>query len=160
MKLRKLMTGVVVASFALGTAAPLFADDGHEHSKKKRFEESQVRHDVMEHFNDGFGKIKKIFKKEAGSIADFPAIAADMADAATKTKAAFLKDTRGMKGHTEAKDIIWDNWDDFAQRLDQLETDAAAFSEAAKTGDMALFQAAMGKVGKNCKSCHDKYKDK
>jgi len=160
MKFRKLITSAVVASFALGTAAPLFADEGHEHSKKKRFEESQVRHDVMEHFGDGFSKIGKIFKKEAGTFADFPAIAADMADAATKTKASFLKDTRGMKGHTEAKDIIWDNWDDFAERLDKLEVDTAAFSVAAKTGDMKLIQPAMKAVGANCKSCHDKYKDK
>ncbi|WP_286829524.1 MULTISPECIES: c-type cytochrome [Kordiimonas] len=149
---KTVLTGLATAALMLGTALPAFShgDD--------RFHESQVRHDVMEVFGKGFGKISKIMKGEEGSPADFPAIAADMADAASKTKASFEKDTRGMHGFTEAKDNIWENWDDFAERLDKMETDAQAFLAAANSGDMAQIGPAMKELGSNCKSCHDKYK--
>jgi cytochrome c556 len=156
MKIRTLATSTVMAVIIGGSLAPAAT---YAAAKEKRFPLSQYRHDVMEHFSYGFKKIDMIFKKKAGSREDVAAIAAIMASAATMTKRAFEKDTRTMEGHTEAKDKIWDNWEDFAKRLDTMEADAAAFAQAAKSGDMALIGPAMQKVGKSCKSCHDEYKD-
>jgi cytochrome c556 len=149
-------TTLALAIAVSGTVATQLAAHGDEH--EKRFAESQHRHDVMEHFGNGFGKIMKIRKGEAGTMADLPGIADDMAKAASMTVAAFEKDTRGMEGFTKAKDNIWENWDDFSQRLQKMDVDAQAFAVAAKTGDMAVIGPAMGALGKNCKSCHDDYK--
>ncbi len=150
---KKLLAGTLATALLLGSAIPALA-----HGEDKRFKESKVRHDIMEVFGKGFGKISKIMKGEEGTPAEFPAIARKMADAAGKTKASFEKDTRGMEGFTEAKDEIWDNWEDFASRLDKMDTDAQAFLAAAETGDMAQIGPAMKALGSNCKSCHDKYK--
>jgi len=150
---KKLLVGTVAAALMLGAAVPATA-----HGEGKRFKESKVRHDIMEVFGKGFGKISKIMKGEEGTPAELPTIAKKMAEASTKTKASFEKDTRGMEGFTEAKDEIWDNWEDFADRLDKMEVDAQAFAAAAETGDMAQIGPAMKQLGSNCKSCHDKYK--
>lgn len=157
MAFRTLAKASVITVLAAGLGISAVA---HGDNYDDRFAESKARHDVMMPFGDGFSKIMKIRKGEGGSPADFPAIAAAMAEASSKTKAAFEKDTRGMEGFTKAKDNIWDNWEDFAKRLDQLEVDAHAFAEAAKSGDMSKIGPAMGAVGKNCKSCHDEYKKK
>ena len=152
------IAAVVAAAALVGSALAPLAAHG-ESDKKERFAESQYRHDVMEHFSYGFKKIGAISKKKAGKTEHIAAIANIMANAATMTKDAFEKDTRAMEGFTKSKDSIWENWDDFAMRLDKLEVDAAAFAEAAKSGDMAIIGPAMGAVGKNCKSCHDEYKE-
>ena len=155
MKLGKVASAAVATAMIGGTLVPVAADGDAE---AKRFFESQYRHDVMEHFSYGFKKIGMIMKGQAGSKDDIAAIANIMANASMMTKAAFKKDTRNMEGHTEAKDKIWEKWDDFSQRLDKLEADANAFAVAASSGDMAQIGAAMQNVGKNCKSCHDEYK--
>lgn len=156
MKFRSLTTAALVGAVLSATVAPVFAHG--EEGKEPRFAESQYRHDQMERLGKGFGKIRKISKGEGGSPADFPAIAKDMADAASTMKAAFEKDTRGIEGHTQAKDSIWENWEDYASRLDQMNSDAQAFAAAAASGDMSKMGPTMGALGKNCKSCHDKYK--
>lgn len=156
MTLKKYIGGLTAAVIFAGAYSPIAA---HSDEEKERFPESQYRHDVMEHFSSGFKKIGLIMKGQAGQRSDIAAIAGIMANAATMTKASFEKDTRGIEGHTEAKDAIWDNWQDFSSRLDTLATDSAAFAEAAKTGDMSQIGAAMKKVGGSCKSCHDKYKE-
>lgn len=151
--LKAVSLSCVVAAMAMsGTAT---GDEGNE----KRFAESQVRNDNMKAFGAGFKRISAIMKREAGSPAEFPTIAAKMADAASKAKATFELDTRGYEGYTHAKDAIWENWDDFASRLDKLDTDAQAFLVATQSGDMAQIGPAMQALGSNCKSCHDKYKD-
>jgi len=155
MKLGKLASATVATAMIGGALMPAAADGEGE---AKRFFESQYRHDVMEHFSYSFKKISMIMKGQAGSKDDIAAIANIMANASTMTKASFKKDTRNMEGHTEAKDNIWEKWDDFSQRLDKLEADANAFAVAANSGDMAQIGPAMENVGKNCKSCHDKYK--
>lgn len=150
---RKLLAAVAGAALIASTVAPVLAHG------KDRFPESQHRHDVMERFKTGFKKISGIMKGEGGSPDDFPAITRDMAEAASLSKAAFEKDTRGAEGFTEAKDAIWENWDDFAGRLDKMEKDANALLAAAESGDMSQFGLAMKEMGSNCKSCHDKYKE-
>jgi len=156
MKLGKIAATAVFAAMIGGVFVPVAAHG--ESEKEKRFAESQYRHDVMEHFNYSMKKLVPILFKGADHKADLPAIADIMASAATITTTAFEKDTRGMEGHTEAKDKIWDNWEDFSARLEKMQADTAVFAAVAKTGDMAAIVPAFKKVGSNCKSCHDEYK--
>ncbi|MBL4640027.1 MAG: cytochrome c [Kordiimonadaceae bacterium] len=156
MKKAQIIKGMAIAALVAGMLSPVAA---HSSEKKKRFVESQYRHDVMEHFSYGFKQVGLIMKGQAGEKKHLAAIATIMAAAAPVARDAFVKDTRGTEGHTEAKDKIWDNWADFSSRMDKFVADTAAFDVAAKTGDMAQIGPAMKKVGGSCKSCHDEYKD-
>jgi len=156
MKLTKFLGGAVAAVMVAGTLSPIAA---HSDGKKERFKESQYRHDMMEHAKYAAGNIVQLMKGEAQHEGHMEKLAAIVALSASMTKEAFAKDTRGMEGHTEAKAAIWENWEDFAARADVFAADAAAFSEVAKSGDMAETGKAFGKAMGNCKSCHDKYKD-
>lgn len=145
------LTGSLLVPLA-GTA--VVADD----EKEERFTESQYRHDVMEHFSYAIKNILQNFQGNVQHPDHYAPLAQIMATTATMTKDAFEKDTRGMEGHTQAKDEVWANWEDFASRLDQLETDTAAFAEAAQSGDTDQIAPAFRKAVSHCKSCHDKYK--
>lgn len=62
------------------------------------------------------------------------------------------------KGKTRAKPAIWENPNDFAEKLAAFRTEAAALAVAAKTGDQAAATAQFKKTGGTCKACHDEYK--
>jgi len=63
-------------------------------------------------------------------------------------------------GDTEALPAIEKNWDKFSKGMEMFAENAAALSAAAKDasskGDVA---DAFMKVAKNCKGCHDNFKD-
>lgn len=144
-----------VATCTMVTVSGAAYGDGDQ---EKRFAESQYRHDVMEHFSYSIKKLQQNLQGTVQHPEHFAPIAAIMANAATMTKDAFEKDTRGMEGFTKAKPEIWDNWEDFSGRLDQMQADTAAFAEVAKSGDRDQIGPAFRKAVSQCKSCHDKYK--
>ncbi|RWU11698.1 cytochrome c [Pseudidiomarina gelatinasegens] len=61
--------------------------------------------------------------------------------------------------NTDALPAIWDSWDDFVERADQLQKDARALQQAAASGDESAIRGAFLTAAKNCKGCHDQYKD-
>ncbi|HSG02606.1 MAG TPA: cytochrome c [Marinobacterium sp.] len=62
-------------------------------------------------------------------------------------------------GETAAKDELWQNLDDLTLRFDQLAKDAEALATVSG-GSLDDVKAAFGTVGKSCKGCHDKYREK
>jgi cytochrome c556 len=60
-------------------------------------------------------------------------------------------------GDTAAKPEIWTNKAEFDSIAKQLEA-ATAKAAAAAPGGLDGFKTAMGDVGKNCKSCHEKFR--
>jgi cytochrome c556 len=64
------------------------------------------------------------------------------------------------KGKTRAKPAIWENPDDFAQKLANFRSEAAALAEAANAGDKAVTIAQFKQTGGTCKACHDNYKSR
>lgn len=149
---------LLAASVCTALVVPFSSSLARDGDEGERFAESQYRHDVMEHFSYGIKKIQQNMQGNVQHPDHYAPIAAIMAQTATMTKAAFVKDTRGMSGRTEAKDEIWENWGDFAERMDAMETDMAAFAEAAGSGDASQIQPAFRKAVSHCKSCHDEYK--
>ncbi|TNE64335.1 MAG: cytochrome c [Alphaproteobacteria bacterium] len=153
--MRKLAAAATMLALGVTLAGPVLAhgDESHE----KRFAESQQRHDIMHRGKEALGKIVKHIKGEGSEDDDIAALAEIIAQSAAESKASFEKDTRGMAGKTEARPEIWENWEDFASRMDSFAADARAFADTAKAGgDIA---GGLGKLTRNCKSCHDKYKD-
>ncbi|MDN7123888.1 c-type cytochrome [Pseudidiomarina terrestris] len=61
--------------------------------------------------------------------------------------------------NTDALPAIWDNWEDFQERAQQLQTDADNLLAAARTGDQQQMRDAFMTTAKSCKGCHDQYKD-
>lgn len=61
--------------------------------------------------------------------------------------------------NTDALPAIWDNWDDFVKRADALQKDAKALEAAAIAGDQGDIRSAFMAAARNCKGCHDQYKD-
>ena len=64
------------------------------------------------------------------------------------------------KGKTRAKPAIWENTDDFAQKLANFRSEAAALAEAASAGDKAATVEQFKQTGGTCKACHDNYKSR
>ncbi len=157
---RKFTFKKIAIAALMCAALPLSSSvaDNHEGEEERSFD-SKYRHDTMQHFNYSMQKLVPIIFRGTGNPDHLPAIAQIMASTATMTKSVFEKDTRGTEGFTKAKDAVWENWEDFAKRMDSLEADTAAFAEVTKqTTDMDEIKAAFGLVGRNCKGCHDEYK--
>lgn len=63
------------------------------------------------------------------------------------------------QGGGDAKAAIWQNLQDFNSRGEKLATDAKALQLAADSGDQAALRKAFGAFARNCKACHDDYKN-
>jgi len=72
------------------------------------------------------------------------------------------KPVEGSKiaGFTRAKPDIWSQPDKFKQAQDAMTQAVGKLATAAKSGDEAAMKAAVGGVGKACKSCHDDLRSK
>jgi cytochrome c556 len=61
------------------------------------------------------------------------------------------------KGKTQAAPAIWQNMEDFKAHAAKLAADAKVAEAAAPSG-LDAFKAAVGAVGQDCNSCHEKYR--
>ncbi len=65
------------------------------------------------------------------------------------------------EGDTRAKKDIADNMDDFKQKLETFQVEAANLAKAAEgASDLEGLKPAFGKVGESCKACHKAYRNK
>lgn len=70
----------------------------------------------------------------------------------------FAIDTSSYKVPSDAKDIVWEQHDDFNSKINDLVMAARNLQVVAADGDESKFRGAIGQVGRSCKGCHDKYK--
>lgn len=63
------------------------------------------------------------------------------------------------QGGGDAKAAVWQNMADFTERGEKLAADAAALKAAADSGEQAAIRRAFGNYARNCKACHDNYKN-
>ncbi len=63
-------------------------------------------------------------------------------------------------GDTRALPAIWEKPDAFTQAVQALRSASAAVADAGKGGDMQAVRAALGGLGKACKGCHEKFREK
>lgn len=62
-------------------------------------------------------------------------------------------------GGGDAKAEIWQNLQDFNSRADKFIADAQALKVAALGADQAEVRKAFGSFARNCKACHQEYKN-
>jgi cytochrome c556 len=103
--------------------------------------------------------VKKLTQMTKGEI-DFDAAAAQASFALIAEKAAtvpvLFEPQSNTDPESEAKDAIWENWDDFVAKANDLKL--AADAGATVDSPQAL-GAAMGGLGGACKECHSVYKE-
>ena len=69
---------------------------------------------------------------------------------------ALFETTSNTDPEAEAKDAIWENWDDFVAKAGALQTAAEAGMGVDSPEALA---AAMGPLSETCKACHSAYKE-
>ena len=60
---------------------------------------------------------------------------------------------------TDAKAEIWMEWEDFQQKLKDLQQQADTLAKVAAAGDEEATKKQFGDTGKTCKACHKTYKE-
>ena len=103
--------------------------------------------------------VKKVASMVKGEVA-FDAAAAQAAFAAIAEKAdmvpALFETKSNNDPEAEAKDAIWENWEDFVTKAGALQTAAEAGIGVDSPEALA---AAMGPLSETCKDCHSTYKE-
>lgn len=83
------------------------------------------------------------------------AAAADMARHAAETPAFFEANETDPK--SEAKPVIWDQFEDFTAK--SLDLEAVALSVSASISDIATLRQGMIDIAGSCKACHEIYRE-
>jgi cytochrome c556 len=97
----------------------------------------------------------------AGKIPFDAKVAADNAEIATMMSklpyAGFIDGSD--KGDTKAKPEIWSESDKFKAAAAKMQEEMAKLNVAAKSGNLDAIKVAVGETGKQCKGCHDSYRN-
>ena len=118
----------------------------------------KYRQAVMKAVGGHMGGAVAIIKGKVPYKDDLVVHATGLNDMANLAANAFKQKTEG--GKTRAKPEIWENSDDFSDKLGALKKATAAFLAAAKSGGPAAAGAKLGAVGDSCKGCHKKFRAK
>ena len=109
------------------------------------------RSHVMKTMGEQLGVLSQITKGKAPAD-DVVAQAEVLRITAGLAKIAFTPKVPGGA----AKPEVWDKWDDFSQRLDQLVAATTDLARTARQGGVAAVTPKLS--GLSCKGCHDDYR--
>ncbi len=138
----KTMKKLILLLAATLMSTPLLADD-EDYIK--------YRQDVMKSLSANLKASSMILKGKVDLNANLKRHAQAIADGANMTDGLFPEGSDF--GDTDAKMDIWDHPDQFAEKIE-------AFKEAANTFNANATLKTFGEVGKACKSCHKKFREK
>lgn len=71
----------------------------------------------------------------------------------------FSPDTKSIT-KTKARPEIWENWNDFSEKMIDMKKNTGQLLLDAKSGNQDNIKVSFLAAAKSCKSCHDKYRDK
>ncbi len=115
----------------------------------------KYRQEVMSAIGGTMGAIGKILKQEVERQADIAPLAVALNELATTAQNIFPEGSNGGA----ALDEIWQEPDEFNDRLTAFLEATRTFRKAAKSGDMAQIAPAIGQVGRTCRGCHQNYRE-
>ncbi len=151
--MRKIAIHAGAALMLAAVAAPAALADGKGAIK--------YRQKVMAAVGGHTGAAALILKGQGGQAADLAGHAHALAELAKVSRNVFPAGSGPDAGKTGAKEEIWAEPDAFAALVDDFVALAAAFSDAAASGDMKATGKALGALAKNgCKACHEKFREK
>lgn len=133
-------TGIAI----VGTLLPIsgFADDQ---------DVKDYRSHVMKTLGEQFAALNQITKGKAPA-GDVAAQAQVLSITASTAKVAFTPKVLGG----ESKPEVWEKWDDFSKRLDEMTAAAEELAKSAKQGGVAAVTPKLSSL--SCKGCHDVYR--
>ena len=143
---------VTIGSAVALTAGMAFSVSADESASIK------YRQMVMAAVGGHMGGSVAIIKGKVPYKDDLVAHATGLNDMANVAANAFKQKTQG--GKTRAKPDIWEETDDFSQKIADFKKATADFLAAAKSGGPAAAGAKLGAVGDSCKGCHKKFRAK
>ena len=148
-----LLPAAIIAGLTLSVAAAP-AHDGTEGDIKYR---QQVMKSVGAHTTAA----AMIIKGESGKIEDLATHARALADLAKISASIFPAGSGPETGKTDALPEVWNDPEDFAEKIRSFIDLSAAFAEVASGGDRKRAGGALGALAKDsCKACHQKYRKK
>jgi cytochrome c556 len=145
-----------IATLAIGAALALPAVAHIEKSEPMQ----SLRQSYFALIGMNFGPMGDMVKgKIEWNAEQFSKLAAEVAAVASySVERGFMPGTD--MGKTRAKPEIWDNMEDFTEKLEAFRTESAKLAEVAQSGDEDAIKEQFGATGQTCKSCHDEYKSK
>ena len=120
-------------------------------------DEDQVeyRQEVMSAIGGTMGALAKILRQDVDRPNDIAPLAAALSELAETAQSVFPEGSEGGDALPE----IWEEPEDFRERLTTFKEAAIAFREAASSGDMSQIGPAVGAVGQACRGCHNSYRE-
>jgi cytochrome c556 len=116
---------------------------------------AEYREEIMEAVGGHMQAIVKIAKGEVPYNDHLGVLASNMAGLATIAQDIFPEGSAGG----DALEVIWEEPEAFAERLQAFQDAAGNFDVVVASGDMSGFGEALQGLGQACKSCHDEFKD-
>jgi cytochrome c556 len=144
------MRGVAALLVAALVALPVDAHEGATGFAKERM-------DAM----SGMGRAMKEINRRIESnrnLAGIDESAANVHETALKIPQLFPPGSG--TGITDAKPIIWEQWDQFQAKAQELASAASALGSIASSGDPKAIYARYSAVTHVCSGCHDMYRQK
>ncbi len=154
------MSWVAGSALALATAFVLYGPERTARAVQGS-PVAEERHKLMKGMGGAMRTLNG-FVKGVRSADEAAEAAAVIAAAAPEIASVFPPNTgMGANPKSEAKDDIWEAWDDFTAAAALLGDKAAAFETALASGDAGAVAAAFGDLGKNgCGGCHSRFRQK
>lgn len=156
----KKMSGIAIVALSVLFAAQTHADDHGVKSEKQANNVVEFRKALLQLVRSNMGPLGAMAK---GNIPYDPEVmsvnALRIEQLGLMLEDYFIPDTTKFDVDTGAKAKIWDNFDDFAAKANDMVSAAQALQEVVAEGDEGNYRSAIGKIGGTCKGCHDEYKE-
>lgn len=153
--MRKTVTCIGVV-LALGATGAVSAQD-----EKRLNDAVETRQAVMKIIRWNLGPMVGMVKEEIPYDAERFALGAKrIAMAGSMIADASRPDTREATVATEALPKIWDDFEDYEMLSEKLSVSSARLAQVAEGGDPGASRKAFLDMTKDCKACHDKYREK
>ncbi len=117
--------------------------------------DAEYRKHAMQAVGGHMQAIVKIIRGEVPHTGHLSMHGNAMADLAEASGSLFPPGSEGG----DALPAIWEEPNDFAEKVEAFRTAAQGFKEAASTDDAAAAGAALRDLGGACKGCHDSYRN-
>lgn len=118
----------------------------------------KYRQNQMAALGGHMGSIVALVKGEVPFSDQLAAHAQGLEMTSKFTKSVFEQKATGRK--SASKPAVWEEWDRFAADADKLSAAAEQLAQAAAAGDQSAVRKFVAEVGKTCKGCHDRFKNK
>ena len=116
--------------------------------------DAEYRKHAMQAVGGHMQAIVKIIRGEVPHASHLPMHGNAMADLAEAAGSLFPEGSEGG----DALPAIWEDPEDFAEKIEAFRAAAQGFKEAAAGGDVGAAGAALQNLGGACKGCHDDYR--